>query len=171
MSIFLRLTFHAVLMLGIVVILGYCQPDWLQQAGLDFWSLPRLERALQGEIQRQDQLERHARRLQARCARKSVILHQLIQGNISLQQATEQISQLTEPSVLEVAVQFSENLRGDTFRECVGWLVITMALREMASQPERRRVVRQRLEAEWERDILPAASSKNAAGVQVARGN
>jgi hypothetical protein len=170
MSIFLRLTFHTVLLLGLVVGLGYSQPVWVKQVGLDFWSLPQLERELAEEIERDRRLMQNAQDLKKLYAGKTQVLRQLIRGEISLQRAADEVSRLTQPETLQIMVRYGVNQRGNTFRERLGWMVIEMAEFESASAPEEVVNLRHRLEAEWERDFLPAASPANPVGEMVAQG-
>lgn len=153
MSTLVRCCLCLALLVGLTVGLVYAQPAWIADLGLDFWSIPEMEKKLAQENQRRDDLEVQEKKLFGAITRKREILQDLVLEKMPLYQAAAEIQELTPPEYLAMAAM-EMNLEDKSLEEQLFRVVISWAQKQQNGNPQETRALLNRLETEL-RQALP----------------
>ena len=121
-------------------------PAVLAELGLDFWEWPGLQQALDGELQRGEELSQRVRVAEARNLAKDRIARELIAGRIGLAAAVARFGELPDPPEGMWQRLQSEFAAGKV--ESLSRHVISWSCELLASQPVRAGALRRRLDGE-----------------------
>src|ERR1700687_6167903 len=95
MGKFLRLSLAFGTVAAVLIGIGYSRPSWAASYGVDWWTLPELEKNLQHVLQEQEQLDRQTTRIKDRLAGRQRVVDDLVAGRTSLLEAAAQFRSLS----------------------------------------------------------------------------
>jgi hypothetical protein len=75
--------------------MGQAVPDWAEDAGFDFWNLPQINRQLEEQARRSEDLDARLESSLNRIELRQRIIGELLAGQITLSQAAAQFRDLT----------------------------------------------------------------------------
>jgi hypothetical protein len=132
-----------------LLITGGCalSPDLFVDLGLDWWNWPKELREADAESERANELAGRRQTLDSQKQRKDQICRALIDGRLTLAEATRQFMEL--PGTTEAMWQgIRSHFAGATPEESMSRRVILWACGLLGQEPERAEALRRRLLAE-----------------------
>lgn len=96
MRAFMRTTVMMLTVFALWAATAFVSPEWASGVGLDFWKFPGIQRELRASEQRIHQLDECSRVTHQRLILKADITQDLIEGRITLADATERFTALNE---------------------------------------------------------------------------
>jgi hypothetical protein len=149
MNSLVRLLVCFVAVSGVLAGVLSLQPVWFASLGFDVWALPELQRQIAQCVQRNEELNRCDQAVCQRMDGKRSVIHELIVGRLSFDDAVAQFRTLNEkqPSVVETMLERYPGLSLEevTRRQVLGWAEGHL---EVDAAAEQREEVRARLRQE-----------------------
>jgi hypothetical protein len=124
-------------------------PAWACEAGLDVWNLPDLQATESAERVRHEQVARSHDLLNRQIAASEAITAALIEGELSLADATDELARVNQHRVGFHAILPLLYPEASTFRARVARYAIDRVHEQLASDPTREAAVLARLESEY----------------------
>lgn len=116
LELFLRFTLSVTLIVGAVVGLAFCQPEWAGPLGLDFWRWSEYEHNIALAEEQSKVLDQQYAEMVEKAQRKDQVVSELAAGRMPLMHAAQQVAALSGREFLEEKLPFL-NLPGQTQRE------------------------------------------------------
>lgn len=144
MEVFVRFTLFVTILTGTFIGIGYTQPAWLADLGLDFWNLPDMQKALAESSQLSEELDQ-IRAYRAESTRiKDDVVKRVINSELTLAAGADAILAQCDHQSLEQGFESLE-IEGRSEKECVCKLLVIWAERQLESHPEKLATVRGQL--------------------------
>jgi hypothetical protein len=96
MNSLVRLLVCFVAVSGVLAGVMSLQPVWVASLGFDVWALPELQRQIAQSLQRTEELSRRDRAVCHRLNTKRAVIHELIVGHLSFDDAVAQFRTVNE---------------------------------------------------------------------------
>src|SRR4029077_6523787 len=84
--------------------MGQAVPDWAEDAGFDFWNLPQINRQLEEQARRSEDLDARLESMLSRIELRQQIIDELLAEQITLSQAAAQFRDLTRAVPMYVSL-------------------------------------------------------------------
>lgn len=136
MEVFIRFTLCVTILVGTFVGVGYSQPPWLADLGMDFWNLPDMQRTLAESCQLSDQLDQVRLEQAEYYKSKEDVLKRVIDAEMSLTAGADEILTLSDENTLRQGFE-SLNIEGKTQKERVCRMLILWAERNLEHRPDK----------------------------------
>lgn len=147
MDMFLRFSLCVSLLVGCVIGIGFGQPKWIADLGLDYWNLSEFNLRINKANQRGEHLDQKIVYLTEKSEYKTRIVEDLIAEKIPLAEASVLVQELTSQEMMDLilgAIDVKETtLNGRAARILIYWVG-----QELKYDPNRWVVVSSRLEKE-----------------------
>jgi len=86
----------AALALGGLAGMSQAVPEWVEDSGLDFWNLPRVNRQLELQARRTEDLDARLENTFSRIEIRQRVVDQILAGQMSLREAAAKFRELTQ---------------------------------------------------------------------------
>ena len=86
----------AALALGGLAGISQAVPEWTEDSGIDFWNLPRLNRQLESQARRSEELDARFESTLSRIEMRQQVVNQLVAGHLSLREAAAKFREINQ---------------------------------------------------------------------------